>query len=70
MGSTLKMWKSEKVHASGFIVREENVVPSNFRSTNSLGEYLRAQKIVGIQEIDTRNADTHIAKSRFDEWYN
>ena len=46
--------ESTKIHASGFIIREENVVPSNFRSTQSLGEYLRAQKIVGIQEIDTR----------------
>ena len=31
-----------------------NLIPSNFRSTQSLGEYLREQKIVGIQEIDTR----------------
>ena len=46
--------ESNKIHAAGFIVREENVVPSNFRSTQSLGEYLRAQKIVGIQKIDTR----------------
>ena len=46
--------ESTKVQVSGFIVREENVVPSNFRSTQSLGEYLREQKIVGIQEIDTR----------------
>jgi len=46
--------ESKKIHASGFIVREETVVPSNFRSTHSLGEYLQEQKIVGIQEIDTR----------------
>ena len=46
--------ESNKVQAAGFIVREENVVPSNFRSTQSLGDYLREQKIVGIQEIDTR----------------
>ena len=46
--------ESNKIHAAGFIVREENVVPSNFRSPQSLGEYLRAQTIVGIQKIDTR----------------
>ena len=46
--------ESNKIHVSGFIVREENVLPSNFRSTQSLGDYLREQKIVGIQEIDTR----------------
>ena len=46
--------ESAKVQASGLIIREETVVPSNFRSVQSLGEYLRNQNIVGIQEIDTR----------------
>ena len=46
--------ESHKIQASGFIVREENVVPSNFRSTQSLGEYLQSQNIVGIQDVDTR----------------
>ena len=46
--------ESNKIQSSGFIIREENVIPSNFRSTQSLGDYLREQKIVGIQEIDTR----------------
>ena len=54
-GVNLKDCESEKIQVSGFIVREENVVPSNFRSTQSLGDYLREQKIVGIQEIDTRS---------------
>ena len=53
-GVNLEDVESNKVQAAGFIVREENVVPSNFRSTQSLGEYLRHYKIVGIQEIDTR----------------
>ena len=46
--------ESNKIQAAGFIVREETVFPSNFRSTQSLGDYLREQKIVGIQNIDTR----------------
>lgn len=46
--------ESNKIQAAGFIVREENVVPSNFRSTQSLGDYLKDQKVVGIQGIDTR----------------
>ena len=53
-GVNLEDVESNKIQAAGFIVREENVVPSNFRSSQSLGEYLRDQKIVGIQEIDTR----------------
>ena len=46
--------ESNQVQASGFIVREECIYPSNFRSTQSLGDYLREQRIVGIQRIDTR----------------
>ena len=46
--------ESTKVQAAGFIIREENIVPSNFRSTQSLGEYLQNENIVGIQGIDTR----------------
>ncbi len=46
--------ESNKIQAAGLIVREENVIPSNFRATQSLGDYLYEEKIVGIQEIDTR----------------
>jgi len=46
--------ESVKIQAAGLIVREENIVPSNFRSTESLGDYLRSQNVVGIQNIDTR----------------
>jgi carbamoyl-phosphate synthase small subunit len=53
-GVNLDDVESNKIQVAGFIVKEENVVPSNFRSTQSLGEYLQDQKIVGIQEIDTR----------------
>ncbi len=46
--------ESDKIQIAGLIIKEETVVPSNFRSTQSLGEYLQSQKIVGIQHIDTR----------------
>ena len=46
--------ESAKIQAAGLIVREENIVPSNFRSTESLGDYLRSQNVVGTQNIDTR----------------
>src|SRR4026208_2055149 len=39
----------------GFIVRERNREPSNFRSTMGLGEYLAEHKIIGIEGIDTRS---------------
>ena len=53
-GVNMEDCESDKIQVAGFIVREENTIPSNYRSTQSLGDYLRKQKIVGIQEIDTR----------------
>jgi carbamoyl-phosphate synthase small subunit len=39
---------------SGFVVREVSPVVSNWRSTMSLGDYLRKYGIPGISEVDTR----------------
>ena len=46
--------ESNKIQCSGFIVKEAAEFPSNFRSKNSLDEYLEKNKIIGIQGIDTR----------------
>ena len=46
--------ESNKIHAAGFIIKEETAIPSNFQSIISFGEYLKKNKIVGIQNIDTR----------------
>jgi carbamoyl-phosphate synthase small subunit len=40
--------------ASGFVVRELSPVVSNWRSRLSLGDYLAANAIPGISEVDTR----------------
>jgi carbamoyl-phosphate synthase small subunit len=44
----------------GFVVREYLDFPSNWRSTGSLGDYLREHGIVGIEGIDTRALTRHI----------
>ena len=41
-------------HVEGFVVRELNRVPSNFRSTGSLADYLAQNGKIGIEGIDTR----------------
>ena len=43
-----------KVHAAGLIIRDLPLLASNFRSTQSLSDYLRAEGIVAIAGIDTR----------------
>ncbi|MFA6234985.1 MAG: glutamine-hydrolyzing carbamoyl-phosphate synthase small subunit [Bacteroidota bacterium] len=46
--------ESGRIQVAGFVVREGCDVPSNYRSTRSLPDYLDEQGIVGIQGIDTR----------------
>ena len=46
--------ESRKPFLSGFIVRENSRIASNFRSDGSLGEYLERHGIIGIEGIDTR----------------
>jgi carbamoyl-phosphate synthase small subunit len=46
--------ESTKVHAAGLIIRDLPLLASNFRSTQSLSDYLKAEGIVAIAGIDTR----------------
>ena len=52
--------ESNKIQVAGFVIKEETVVPSNWRATSSIAEYLCKNKIVGIQAIDTRALTRHI----------
>jgi carbamoyl-phosphate synthase small subunit len=46
--------EAEKVHAAGLIIRDLPLVASNFRTQQTLSDYLRKQNTVGIANIDTR----------------
>ena len=46
--------ESRQVFASGLIIRDLSMTVSNFRSTQSLPEYLKANNVVAIAGIDTR----------------
>ncbi|OWT60259.1 carbamoyl-phosphate synthase small subunit [Candidimonas nitroreducens] len=46
--------ESARVHAAGLVVRDCSLRVSNFRSTQTLSEYLKAQGVVGIAGVDTR----------------
>jgi len=52
--------ESKKVYAAGFIVKENCEYPSNWRNEHSLGEYLKANGVVGLAGIDTRKLVKHI----------
>jgi carbamoyl-phosphate synthase small subunit len=52
--------ESRKPWAEGFVVREVSRIASNFRSEETLDSYLKRNKIVGIEHIDTRALVRHI----------
>ncbi len=53
-GINLEDMESSKPQVSGFIVREKCDIPNNFRCELTLDDYLRQNKIVGLEGIDTR----------------
>ena len=46
--------ESASIAAAGLVIRDLPLVASNFRSTQSLSDYLASQNVVGIADIDTR----------------
>ncbi|EJL6614684.1 glutamine-hydrolyzing carbamoyl-phosphate synthase small subunit [Vibrio cholerae] len=46
--------ESTAIHAQGLVIRDLPLIASNFRSEQSLSNYLKSQNIVGIADIDTR----------------
>ncbi|WP_282110334.1 glutamine-hydrolyzing carbamoyl-phosphate synthase small subunit [Shewanella algicola] len=46
--------ESDSVHACGLIIRDLPLMASNFRNQHSLSDYLKANNVVGIADIDTR----------------
>jgi carbamoyl-phosphate synthase small subunit len=46
--------ESRRIWVEGFVVRDAARRPSNYRSVRSLDEELEAQRIIGIQGVDTR----------------
>ncbi len=59
-GTNAEDVESRRPWVEGFVVREASRAASNFRSTMPLQDYLRENKIVGIENIDTRALVRHI----------
>lgn len=53
-GVNLEDVESGQVYASGLIIRDLPLTHSNFRNSQSLSEYLIANNVVAIADIDTR----------------
>ena len=52
--------ESDRIQVAGFVVKEYSKSYSNYRATDSLGNYLINSKIPAIEGIDTRKLTLHI----------
>lgn len=55
--------ESDRIQVAGFIVREYQEIPSNFRATATLADYLSSHGVMGIEGLDTRALTRHIRKA-------
>ena len=53
-GINLEDVESRGVHVKGFIVREKSDNPNNFRCEMDIDTYLKQNKVIGLEGIDTR----------------
>lgn len=59
-GFSPQAWEAPGPHARGFVVREACQVPSHHLSREPLHEFLSAQGIAGLTEVDTRRLVRHL----------
>ncbi|MBF0216796.1 MAG: glutamine-hydrolyzing carbamoyl-phosphate synthase small subunit [Candidatus Omnitrophica bacterium] len=52
--------ESARMFVEGFIVKENSSIASNWASEGGLGDYLRSNGIIGLEDIDTRALTKHI----------
>ncbi len=59
-GINLEDMESAAIHPMAFLVKEYNGVPSNFRSTRPLADFLQEFGVLGVEGFDTRALVKHI----------
>ena len=52
--------ESARIQVAAFLVKEYQPFPSNYRSTQSLADYLKAQGVLGVEGLDTRALTRHL----------
>jgi carbamoyl-phosphate synthase small subunit len=62
-GITSEDNESDRVWAAGLVIRNLSMIVSNWRSEMSLDEFLKAQNVVSIADIDTRQLTRHLRDS-------
>ena len=62
-GANQEDMESDKIHASGLIIRNASMIASSWRSELSLENFLEENKLVAIADIDTRRLTSILRKS-------
>ncbi len=52
--------ESTDVHPKAFLIKEYNTIPSNFRSQQTLADFLRHYGVLGVEGFDTRALVRHL----------
>lgn len=55
--------ESAAIHPMAFLVKEYNRIPSNYRSTQTLADFLKEYGVLGVEGFDTRALVKHIRTS-------
>jgi carbamoyl-phosphate synthase small subunit len=63
IGITAEDSESDRVWAAGLVIRNLSMIVSNWRSEMTLDAFLKAQHVVSIAEIDTRQLTRHLRDS-------
>ena len=63
VGTNSEDEESGQVFVSGLVIRDLPVVMSNWRSSESLSDYLKRYQIVAIADIDTRQLTRHLRQN-------
>ena len=51
--------ESNNIHSDAFLIKEYSAIPSNFRATGTLADFLKSRNILGVEGLDTRAITRH-----------
>ncbi len=54
VGVNSRDWESTRIYASGLVVRDASLCMSSWRGEQTLSDFLKEHKVIGISDIDTR----------------
>lgn len=60
VGVNDRSMESDKTHASAFVIKEYSRIYSNWQAKGSLDDFMKKNRVVGIERVDTRALTVHI----------